>query len=204
VHRCRNRVHAKASRGTVLMAAAVCILSACNGTLRFDETALDAGPDGLAPADLPADAAAPPDGTGDAIVDAPDAADASCGDTGSAPCGWRHTECEPNSDDACEWHCLAGLTCTNGACGTGCVAECLENSMCAIATGDVSRVECRGAASCAITLGAGGNAACTAGSSCQVRCAGRCAISCQVGATCQLRCADAADFTTVTGTASCP
>ena len=194
-------------RATVLVAAAVCVLSACNGTLRFDETPLDAGRDDLNAPDGPSDATDAADDATDATADAPRldaAADGSCADAGSAPCGWRLAECEPSSDDTCEWHCPAGLACTNGACGTGCVAECLDNSTCAIATGDVSRVECKAGAACDITLGGSGNAACAAGSRCQVRCAGRCAISCQLGATCQLRCGAAADFTTVTGTASCP
>ena len=196
--------------GSGLVAAVVCVLGACNGSVRFDETPLDAGRDDRAAPDAGSDAVAPADDATDA-ADVPradgqldGAADGSCGDTGTAPCGWRLAECEASSDDTCEWHCPAGLACTNGACGTGCVAECLDSSTCAIATGDVSRVECKTAAACDITLGGNGNAACAAGSRCQVRCAGRCAISCQPGATCQLRCGAAADFTTVTGTASCP
>jgi len=195
-------------RGTAWWAAVVGILGACNGSLRFDETPPDGGRDDLNAIDLPSDSATPADNAPDA--DAPDggtadSADAaSCDDAGSAPCGWSLANCEPNDDDTCEQYCRTGLTCTNGACGTGCVADCRENSTCAIATGDVSRLECKGGASCTATLGAGSNAACAARSNCRVTCAGRCAISCQAGATCGLRCGGAADFTTVTGTASCP
>lgn len=195
-------------RGPAWLAAAVGILCTCNGALRFDETPLDARGDGRT--DVLTDSAAPPDGATDALADAPDgAADApvdaaSCIDAGNAPCGWSLADCEPNDDNTCERYCRPGLTCTNGACGIGCAADCLENSTCAIATGDVSRVECKAGASCTATLGGGSNAACAAGSSCRIQCAGRCDISCQAGATCQLRCGAAADFTTVTGTASCP
>ena len=193
----------EAARRTVLVVAAVCILSACNGTLRFDETPLDGGSDGLDALDRA------PDSSVDAVADGPSDAtdappDAGCLDAGTVPCGWLMAACQPDDDDTCERYCPAGLVCTNGACGTGCVADCRQDSTCAIATGDVSRVECKTGASCTATLGAGSNATCAAGSSCQVRCAGRCAISCQLGATCQLRCGDATDFTTVTGTASCP
>lgn len=189
----------KAARGTVLVAATVCALSACNGTLRFDETPLDAGPDRVNELpDSENDLDVPAEGATDA------SGDAACSDAGSTACGWRMTECQATSDDdTCQWYCAAGLTCTNGACATSCVAECLQNSTCQITTGDVSRAECKAGATCALTLGGGSNAACTAGSSCQVRCTGRCAISCQAGATCQLRCSADADFTTVTGTASC-
>lgn len=204
----------KGAGGTAaLVAAAIGILSACNGTLRFDETPLDAareGPD--ATEEVLGDAADPADGVAEATTDAAPpadgaadaAADAPCNDASSASCGWRQADCGPDSDDGCEWICAPGLMCTSGACGTGCGAECLQNSTCAIATGDVSHVECKAAASCTITLGGGANAACATGSTCHVRCAGRCAMICQAGATCQLRCGDAPDFTTVTGTASCP
>ena len=186
------------------LTAVVCALCACNSTLRFDETPLDAGRAGLDAADAPTDSAAPPDDLVDALDGAGDgpADAASCSDAGNAPCGWSQEDCSSKDDDTCERYCRAGLTCTNGACGTACVADCKENSTCGITTGEVSRVECKAGASCTVTLGRGSNAACEAGSTCRIQCFGRCDISCQTGATCQLRCGDA-DFTTVTGTASC-
>jgi len=195
----------KAARRTTLVAVAVCLLFACNRTLRFDETPLDASGDGSNAVDAPIESAAPVDGATDGDDDATDgAASAPCSDASAALCGWRMSECEPNGDDRCEQYCPPGLVCTNGTCGTGCVADCQQNSTCAIAAGDISRLECKAGATCTATLGGGANAVCATGSTCQVRCTGRCALSCQVGATCQLRCADAADFTTVTSTASCP
>jgi hypothetical protein len=176
--------------------------------LRFDETPLDAGRESPNADDAPTDSAGPPDGETDG-VDALDGAGdgpadaSSCIDAGNASCGWRMSDCEPNGDDRCEQYCPAALVCTNGTCGTGCVADCQQNSTCSVTAGDISRLECKAGATCTATLGAGANAVCATGSVCQIRCTGRCALSCQVGATCQLRCGDG-DFTTVTGTASCP
>jgi hypothetical protein len=182
---------------TVAGTLAVCALCAafgCNGTLRFDEST-DAGTE--APGDLPvADAGV--DQAGDLPAD-----EAGCG-ADAISCGWRLAECTGGGDDDCELHCPITKACSGGTCGTGCVAECQENSSCAITAGDVARVECEQGASCTFGLGNGGNAACNSGSNCRVQCVGRCAITCRTGATCQLRCADDAAGAPVTGTASCP
>jgi hypothetical protein len=166
----------------------------CNGTLRFDEPAADAA------LEAPADSSARDAGMDEAAEVSTDAA--VCTDD-ALTCGWRLAECGSQGDDDCELHCPSGKACSGGTCGTGCVAECQDNSSCTIAAGDVARVECEQGASCTFTLGGGGNAACSSGSNCRVQCDSRCAISCHSGATCQLRCGTAAS-TMVTGTASCP
>ena len=179
-------------------ACALWVALGCNGTLRFDESSADAAVE--APADVGVEEAGRDAGV-DQAADL--TSDAGCG-VDPTSCGWHQAECTAGGeDDNCELHCVTGKACSGGTCGTGCVAECQQNSSCTIAAGDVARVECDQGASCSFQLGAGANAACSNGSNCRVQCDSRCAITCQAGATCQLRCADATVDTPVTGTASC-
>lgn len=193
----------KGARAGALLIAATWLGTACNGALTFDPTPRDAAVAEMQ-AETPPEDAGPPD-TVDDGGDAPDQTimDGGCGDS-PASCGWHLTECGPRSDDPCELHCETGRACPGGSCGIGCIAECEQNSSCAITAGDVSHLECNAGASCTLTVGANGNATCVAGSNCRLQCTGHCALNCQTGATCQLRCADATDAQPVTGLTTCP